>query len=63
MNATKLYVITHAIIIVSFIICITIAAIHFNRCGLLWWYLLPALISGLEVKSDNRTKQEGNNNG
>ncbi len=25
-----------------FIGCITAAAIHFDKIGLLWWYLLPA---------------------
>ena len=26
-------------------ICITIAAIYFQKVGILWWYVLPALIA------------------
>ena len=32
-------------------VCITVAAIWFERAGILWWYIVPALM-GLSGKSD-----------
>ena len=39
--------------IVAFV-CITVAAIHFQKTSLLWWYILPALL-GCSVE----TKEKG----
>lgn len=50
MNATKLYVIFHSIVVIGLVAGITACAIHFNNHHLMWWYILP-LLMGLEVKS------------
>ena len=34
---------THLTTIVAFV-CITIAAIYFQKVSVLWWYILPALM-------------------
>ena len=32
------------IVSVTAIICITIAAMHFDTAGILWWYMVPLLM-------------------
>ena len=51
MNATKIYIIMFELVMLSLVVGITVAAIHFNKYGLLWWYLLPGLCCSLEVSS------------
>lgn len=53
MNAVKISVICHCLARIILIICITYAAIYFNKPSLLWWYILPAVM-GLSVSSDNK---------
>jgi hypothetical protein len=38
-------------------ICITIAAIQFNKVGILWFYLVP-LFMGIEYKNTEKDKDE-----
>ena len=52
MNAVRIAVIGNSIARIVFIICITYAAIHFQKPSLLWWYLVPAAM-GLSVSSGN----------
>jgi hypothetical protein len=32
--------ILNLVVEIVYIICVTLAAMHFNRIGLLWWYVL-----------------------
>ncbi len=57
MNATKTCVILHGIVTVTFIVCITIAAIYSNKYGLLWWYLIPAVFGSVSVSSDEKSRE------
>ena len=46
----------HLTRIIAFI-CITIAAIYFQKVSILWWYLLPALMScSVKIKEDGDTE-------
>lgn len=36
-------------------ICITVAAIHFGKIGILWFYLVP-MFMGAEYKSSNKSE-------
>lgn len=36
-------------------ICITVAAIHFGKIGILWFYLVP-MFMGVEYKSSNESE-------
>lgn len=56
MNATKIYVIMHELVRIFLVSGITIAAIYFNKWGLMWFYLLPVFMS-LEVKSTNNEER------
>lgn len=40
----KTLIITNAIIRSVFFICVTAAAISFEKTGILWWYILGALM-------------------
>lgn len=44
-NNTKFRIITNAILAVVMTICISVAAIYFNKISVLWFYLLPFVIS------------------
>lgn len=45
----KLFIIMNFLFVTAFIACITIAAIHFNKPALMWWYILPAFIEFCNV--------------
>ena len=59
MNSVKVMVIFHFIAVIAFIVCITIASIHFGKPGILWWYLVPAFTMGLEVKDYKEPPKNG----
>lgn len=49
------------IIIVVFVICITVVAIHFEKASLLWWYIAPIIIALYNPEGkydDKRNKNE-----
>lgn len=48
--------IANIIIISTYAICVTFAAVHFNNPGILWWYLLMAGI-GFSYKSGSDGKE------
>lgn len=41
----KTFLICNAIVRSVAFICITFAAMHFQRAALLWWYIVPLLMS------------------
>lgn len=43
-NAAKLYIAANGIVQTMMTAGITIAAIHFNRLSVMWFYLIPALM-------------------
>ena len=47
---TKIFMYNALLRSVAFV-CITVAAVWFERAGILWWYIVPALM-GLSTKSD-----------
>lgn len=49
-------IIGNALINITLIVCVLLAAIHFNSWGLLWFWLIPALNS-MQLKS---SKTENN---
>jgi hypothetical protein len=51
MNNTKTFLICHAIVRCIAFICITIAAIYFQKISVLWWYLVPACM-GVSIGED-----------
>lgn len=36
---------------ITAIVCITLAAIHFQKSGILWWYLVPFFM-GISINDD-----------
>lgn len=48
--------IANTIIIATYAICVTIAAVHFNNPGILWWYLMMRFI-GFNYKSGSDGKE------
>lgn len=59
MNATKLYIIGRCLTMISLVVGITLCTIHFNNLHLMWWYLLPALLGEMEVKSTSKGDSDG----
>lgn len=53
MKPINLLIIMHALMVVAFIVCITWAAIHFNMYGLLWWYMVPAVLESVSLTTSN----------
>ena len=41
----KTFLICNMIVRIVAFICITFAAVHFERASLLWWYIVPLLMS------------------
>lgn len=56
----KMVMIANIVIKVSFMICVTILSIVFNKIGLLWWFLLlPFLGYECHSQKDNSTEEGG----
>ena len=55
-NAAKLYIAANGIVQTMMTAGITIAAIHFNRLSVMWFYLIPAIFM-----SANYTRIKGDN--
>ena len=58
MKPINLLIIMHALMVVAFIVCITWAAICFNRYGLLWWYLVPAMLESVSLQTTKVENEE-----
>lgn len=43
MKSKNTLIILHFIFATVFLCCISAAAIYFNKSGLMWWYLIPAI--------------------
>lgn len=56
MNTKKLFIIGSTIVRIVAFICITYAAIYFDKASILWWYILPTIMSPI-IECDE--KQEG----
>lgn len=50
MSNLKLFIICNCIAVVVAFVCVTIASMHFEKAGILWWYIVPMLMSSLTVK-------------
>lgn len=56
----KMVMIANILIKVSFMICVTILSIVFNKTSLLWWFLLaPFLGYDYHTEKDNPTEKGG----
>ena len=51
--------IANTIIMATYAICVTFAAVHFNNPGILWWYLMMGVI-GFTYKSGSDGKEKDN---
>ena len=40
----KEFVVMNGLVRIAAFVCITVAAMYFQRAGILWWYLLSALM-------------------
>lgn len=62
MSNFKFAMLCNAIICVAYMICVTTAAMHFDKPGLLWWYILVlALGYSIETQTTkNKEKEDGN---
>ena len=54
----KFVMLCNLFIKVSFIACVTFAAIHFHNHGILWWYVLLPFI-GYDFKETKGKESEG----
>lgn len=57
MSDLKFVALISVILKIAYCVCITVAAIHFNRVGILWWYWL-ALLFGYEYRGGKDDKNE-----
>lgn len=57
MSDLKFIVLMSVLLKIAYCVCVTIAAIHFDRSGILWWYLL-AFAFGYEYHSGKDDKNE-----
>ena len=48
--------IANSVIMATYAICVTFAAVHFNNPGILWWYLIMGFI-GFSYKSGSDGKE------
>ena len=49
-NSNNVLIVLHYLTMIALVICITVAAIHFEKIGILWWYILPGL-NGITLSS------------
>lgn len=52
----KAVMIANSVIMATYAICVTFAAVHFNNPGILWWYLMMGVI-GFSYKSGSDGKE------
>lgn len=57
MTTNKIIVIMHFIFTAIFVLCITGGAVQFNDKSLLWWYMLPSILSFCCLVSCCSTKE------
>ena len=64
MSSLKILVLMHHLLLICFVICITFAAIHFESIWVLFFYIVPALLSGVTVKNteEEEKKEEEQDN-
>lgn len=51
-TAGQLHIVANGIVHVMIAAGVTIAAIHFNRIGILWFYLIPLIGMSANIKED-----------
>ncbi|MBQ3045150.1 MAG: hypothetical protein IJD49_04280 [Clostridia bacterium] len=49
-------IVFHYITIIAAFICVTLAAIHFDKASLLWWYIIPMLTMFIDVSEKSSDK-------
>ena len=57
MSNLKFVLLCSVILKIAYCVCVTVAAIHFNDTGILWWYLL-VLAMGYSYSSDGKDKKK-----
>ena len=57
MNTFKFWMLCNVLIKGIYAICVTVAAISFDKPAILWWYLLLLLV-GYELSSEHKNKEE-----
>ena len=55
----RVVMIANTVIMSVYAICVTLAAVHFNNPGILWWYLMMGVI-GFTYKSGRDGKEKDN---
>lgn len=66
MNSVGIYVFMRCLIFITIAVGITLCAIKFENARLMWFYLIPALLGGMEVhmktgKADDEQSQDKDN--
>lgn len=64
MSSLKILVFMHHILLICFVVCITVAAFHFESIWVLFFYVVPALLCGVTVKqaeAEEKKEQEHHN--
>lgn len=56
----QMMIVFHYTSIIAAYVCVTLAAMHFDKPSLLWWYIIPMLtmLIGISEKSSNNKKGE-----
>ena len=57
MNTFKFWMLSNVLIKGIYAICVTVAAISFDKPVILWWYLLLLLV-GYELNGERKNKEE-----
>lgn len=63
MSSLKILVIMHHLSLICFVICITGAAIYFERIPVLFFYFIPLVMSTATVKQSKAEEEEEQHNG
>ena len=53
MSDLKVVVLSSILIKITYCVCVTVAAIHFNNTNILWWYLMSFMF-GYSYSSDGK---------
>lgn len=56
----KTVMLANIIIMSVYAICVTLAAIHFNDAGVLWWYLMMGVIGFTYKTGSDEERKKGN---